>query len=341
MNLVKYFENVDKEETHETHVWMGPWRGKRFLPDKHRDQFYDAYNQALFHSKADLHIAEKPRKLSADSSKIYVPLIVDIDLSRPADDDDESRLYSDDDAAQVIQCFHRVLETCLYEPKQEVFTCFLLEKPARVSAGKLKNGFHLHFPFAHFSVKNIKETIFPTVKIEMDSFCYADGRRLFGLAKPSVTLDSNTPTLPWLMYGSKKCAESDPYLYTKIFDRNCQQVALEAVVAADKFVDVSGQPLDFSGREQNALVRLLSIDTVFMLRNKPLFKRNKQLAVRAHACGPYASADDSADLNATRLRQVVALLSAERASSYWPWWNVMTSCLVISSRCFLPKAGRM
>ena len=335
VNLEKYFTNVEKEETHETHVWMGPKRGKKFLPEKHRDQFYAAYNQSLFYASASLHIAEKPRKLSADSTKIYVPLVVDIDLNCPLTmGDSDLRLYSDEDAVQVIQCFHRVFENCLHQPKKEVFWCFLLEKPARASDDKWKNGFHLHFPFSHFSVKNIREIIFTAVKIEMDSFCYADGRRLFGLAKPSVTLDSNTPTLPWLMYGSKKSADSDPYLYTKIFDRDMQQISLEQVVAAETFVDVEGQVMNFSGCEKHALIRLLSIDTVFVsrtsLKTKPNFKKNTQLAVRALSYGPYSSSEDIADLNVTRMQQVVALLSAERASSYWSWWNVMITIVNVS-----------
>lgn len=331
MNLTKYFDSVERGETNETHVWMGPSPGKMHLTQAYRDQFYSAYNQALFHSETHLYIAEKPRK-TPDSRFTYVPLVIDIDLHCPIDevqDENNFRLYSQNDAEQVIRCFQRVLENCLVtptKPKPHRFICFLLEKKGKAFENKWKNGFHLHFPFLHFSVNNIKETIFPAVKIEMDSFCYADGRRLFGLDKPSITLDSNTPSLPWLMYGSKKNAMSDPYLYTQIFDQDMQNISLESVVAMETFENVEGEKLNFSGCEQHALVRLLSIDTVFVSHKslkKKVKLKNAELAGQALSFGPFSSLDKTVDGNWIRVKQLVELLSVERAADYTSWWNVM------------------
>jgi P4 family phage/plasmid primase-like protien len=322
MNLMKYFEHVGKNETRETHVWMGPYPGKKFLSQNYRDQFYDAYNQALFQCNEKLYIAEKPRK-TGENTPVYVPLVVDIDLS--CDLPFEGALYSIEDVKQVIKCFHRVLDSCLLHPKSTLFICCVLEKPAKASDKRWKNGFHLHFPFAQFAATSIKETIFPAVKIEMDSFCYDNGRRLFGLDKPSVSLDSNTPNLPWLMYGSRKNESSDPYLLSLIFNQDLHEMSLENLVQMEVFENANGDILNFKGFEHLALVRLFSIDAVVShksLKRKPKLKRSA-VAGPAVAYGPFSSLDASVETNLLRVKQLVELLSPIRASNYETWWNVM------------------
>lgn len=366
MNLLKYFEHVEKSDNRETHVWMGPVCRKMFLPQQYRDSFYSAYNQMLFYGassgassdanrvSAPLYIAEKPRK-SSDTGPTYVPLVVDIDLNCSMDEvfDDGLKLYSEADAEQVIKCFHRVLENCLLNPKHHLFTCFLLEKPPKACKNRWKNGFHIHYPFAQFAARSIKETIFPAVKIEMDSFCYADGRRLFGMDKPSITLDSNTPTLPWLMYGSKKDDSSDPYLYTQIYDRDMCKISLQSVVHMETFETVEGEKINFEGCEQNALIRLLSVDTVFVsrksLKTKPKLKR-AVLAGPPVSYGPFSSLDATVEENFNRVKQLVEVLSAARASSYDTWWNVMITIFNVTGgseegyqtwKSFSEKAGHL
>jgi len=328
MNLLNLFEPV-QDGVPETHVWMGPFAAKKCLPQHRRDEFYSAYNQLLFHENSKgLHIAEKPRKTS-DSAPTYVPLVVDIDLHCPLEEahSPDFKLYSEQDAVEVIRCFHRVLEKSLVCPKAkpDSFTCFLLEKPPRASEkGQWKNGFHLHFPFMLFPTSSIKEIIFPAVKLEMDAFCFDDGRRLFGLEKASVALDTNTPCIPWLMYGSKKNETSDPYLVSQIFDRGMQKITLESVVEKEKFLNTEGEILTFTGYEKHALVRLLSIDTV-CIANQSLKKKLKLKRIDASVSyGPlFSSFGETVEGNVTRVKQLVELLSPARASAYETWFQVL------------------
>ena len=344
---MKYFEPVDKKENHETHVWMGPYCDKRFLPDCYRDQFYSAYNQALFHNDVKLYIAEKPRKIG---DRIFVPLVVDIDLfcDLPCD----KNLYSLDDVKHVIKCFQRVLENCCpNSTPKSTFICCVLEKAPRACDARWKNGFHLHFPFAHFAASSIKETIFPAVKIEMDAFCNHQGQRLFNLDRPSLTLDANTPTLPWLMYGSRKNDQSEPYMFSTAYTNDLEEITLENLIAMETFENVEGKLLCFAGCEKYALVRLLSIDTVFLskktLKRRPKLKSAK-MAGPVVAFGPFSSLDASVEENILRVKQLVEVLSAARASNYDTWWNVMITIFNVTGgseegfqawKAFSEKAG--
>jgi P4 family phage/plasmid primase-like protien len=216
------------DPTH-THVSMGTPRGIYNIGSKMKE-LWERYGLAKTLGQPT-YLAENPGK--------EVPILVDIDLKvkKSLLVDPVSNLYTCDQVKQVIGAYQKAIRDVVDSPRDEAFTCVLLEKePYEVEiAGEkyVKNGFHLHFPKIFLDKKVQEVYIIPIVRKLIPDLFENIGVKDF--------IDTNSLNVHWLLYGSKKQNASKPYVATKCFLNHVKEVSLEEGLSDYKISKYPGE----------------------------------------------------------------------------------------------------
>ena len=72
-------------------------------------------------------------------------------------------------------------------------------------------------------------------------------------------VDKSCCKVPWLMYGSRKSEDMDPYLLTKAFNSNLTELSIDQALKNYKLYNVDEQILNIDGRINEYIHRILSI----------------------------------------------------------------------------------
>jgi P4 family phage/plasmid primase-like protien len=238
-----------------THVSMLQPRGKFQFNREKLEDFWDVYcNKILEDENAIVGVAEKPQH--------YLPVLADIDLKvKETDDlDFEEHLYTKDHVKQMIDIYQSVLRNIVENCTDNNLLCVLLEKPMYyISAGEttyVKNGFHLHFPNLFLSKVDQEVHLIPRVK---DA---AQEMRIFsdlGFQDSGVVIDKACCTVPWLLYGSRKSEDMDPYKATKVFTSDGSELDVEEAFKNYVIYDMREKQIPIRDNIQKFLPRILSI----------------------------------------------------------------------------------
>ena len=238
-----------------THVSMLQPRGKFQFNREKLEDFWDVYcNKILEDENAIVGVAEKPQH--------YLPVLADIDLKvKETDDlDFEEHLYTKDHVKQIIDVYQSVLRNIVENCTDNNLLCVLLEKPMYyISAGEttyVKNGFHLHFPNLFLSKVDQEVHLIPRVK---DA---AQEMRIFsdlGFEDSGVVIDKACCTVPWLLYGSRKSEDMDPYKATKVFTSDGSELDVEQAFKNYVIYDMREKQIHIRNNIQKFLPRILSI----------------------------------------------------------------------------------
>ena len=136
----------------------------------------------------------------------------------------------------------------------------LLEKAIYyIDAGDVtyaKNGFHLHFPNLFLSKPDQQEQLIPRVQQiigEMDIFAN------LGITDSATVVDKAACTNPWLLYGSRKSEEMDPYLVTKVFDSDGLEISVEEAFKYYQLYDANEKLIPLREKVMRNMPRILSI----------------------------------------------------------------------------------
>jgi P4 family phage/plasmid primase-like protien len=238
-----------------THVSMLQPRGKFQFNREKLEDFWNAYCTKIFEDEdAIVGVAEKPQH--------YLPVLADIDLKVKETDDPclEDHLYTKDQVRQVIDIYQSVLRNIVEECTDDHLICVLLEKPMYyISAGETtyaKNGFHLHFPNLFLSKVDQEVHLIPRVKDATQEL------KIFlnlGYEDSSTVIDKACCTVPWLIYGSRKSEDMDPYKVTSVFLSDGSELSIEDAFKNYKIYDMKEKPIPIQGNIKFFLPRILSI----------------------------------------------------------------------------------
>ena len=238
-----------------THVSMLQPRGKFQFNREKLESFWEVYCAKILEDEdAIVGVAEKPQH--------YMPVLADVDLKVKETDDIEfaEHLYSESHVKQLIDVYQSVLRNIVEGCTDEHLLCVLLEKPMYyISAGATsyaKNGFHLHFPNLFLSKVDQEVHLIPRVKDTTQEL------RIFsdlGYEDSSVVIDKACCTVPWLIYGSRKSEDMDPYKVTKVFTSDGAEITLEEAFKNYRIYDMREKPIDIRGKVDLFLPRILSI----------------------------------------------------------------------------------
>jgi P4 family phage/plasmid primase-like protien len=245
---------VDNTPFH-SHVSMVQPKGKFQFSRKKLEQFWELYCEKIYDENDPIiGMAEKPKQ--------YLPVLVDLDL-KILDDGEEDfgdHLYTEEQVFKVIQTYQTILKSIVEDCTDYHLKCVLLEKPIYyIDAGEntyAKNGFHIHF-FNLFLDKDKQEThLIPRAQEVLEKL------KLFnnlGIENSGQLIDKASCQVPWLLYGSRKSEEMDPYLVTKAFDAKGSEITIEEAFSDHIIYDDMEKPISISNNIYYYLPRILSI----------------------------------------------------------------------------------
>ena len=257
--MVSEFEKILNEHyvngVYHTHVSMIQPKGKFQFNRQKLEEFWRIYCDKIQNEeKSIVGIAEKPQQ--------YLPILVDIDIKINENDAKKfgNHLYKKNHVVRIIEIYQSVLRNIVSECLDENLLCVLLEKPFySITAGEtkyLKNGFHLHFPNLFLSKVEQEVHLIPRVQeiIKSDNL-FSD----IGIEDSSSVIDKASCTVPWLLYGSRKSEDMEPYEVSNIFDSELEELSLEKAFKNYNLKDMNEDKINIKGNVKYYLPRILSI----------------------------------------------------------------------------------
>jgi len=229
-------------------------RGKFQFNRNNLEDFWDSYYSKLNSEKEPIiGIAEKPQH--------YLPVLVDIDIKiKDEGGDYGEHLYTSQQVTKVIEIYQSVLRNIVDQCNDDHLLCLLLEKNTYyITTGEnmyAKNGFHLHFPNLFVNKVDQEIHLIPRVQELLKK------HKIFsnlGITNSDEVVDKACCKVPWLMYGSRKSEDMDPYRLTKAFNSNLTELSINEALKNYKLYNVDEQILNIDGRIDEYLHRILSI----------------------------------------------------------------------------------
>lgn len=229
--------NNRTDSTFQTHVTLHP-KGKYQLNRSSLEKFWHNYctyvENHIFpadknNSKQTEKVIKPPFGI-AESPQSCLPVLVDVDL-KVKDNDIElinDRLYTDEQLKAVVSVYQNTIRTIVDNIEREDLICVVLEKKLYTETKNdityLKNGFHLHFPYCILSKNDIEVHLIPRVKEILKEM------KLFinlGKEDSGDVIDKASCKNNWLLYGSTKEENREPYKVTRIYDADVNEITLK------------------------------------------------------------------------------------------------------------------
>ena len=226
-----------------THVSMGKVRCKLTFSRKDREQFYKLYSKDIVKQKFIHGIAEKPQR--------YSQVVFDIDLKVKSEI--PIPLYTEEQVKQVISICQEVIGEVVKSATDKNLICVFLNKDPYQSNGFTKNGFHLQFVNCFADRTEQSTHIIPRVQHLIKE------RNVFpDYIEP---IDKNSCNVNWLLYGSVKEEGKKPYLLSKVFNYDVEEMSLLEAFGSYKIYDENENPIKLSSLEEITfnLPRIMSI----------------------------------------------------------------------------------
>ena len=205
---------------YHTHVSLIQPEGKYQFNRQTLEDFWKYYCDLIEKNKYRFGLAEKPQQ--------YVPILVDVDLKVDVEESDLDKLYTLEQVEEIIKIYQKVLKEIVEDCNDANLVCVFLEKPpyqiVHTNKTYMKNGFHLHFPELFLDKADQEIHLIPRVKkMIQEKMLFSN----IGVENSGNVIDKNCCSVPWLLYGSKKEEGATPYLFSKVYNANCQEISLE------------------------------------------------------------------------------------------------------------------
>lgn len=250
MNSSLILDSLTKStDDNKTHVSMYPIKGSYFSSAETHEKFMNMYCDTMYTGNAVLGIAE----LSSNAS----PVLTDIDIKVPVDDDAKvslDNLYDKEDVLKVIKMYHDCFTRFIKNPSDELYYCCVLEKEPRFSDDNkyIKHGFHLHFPSVFLNLFEHKNFILPSVVDAINEHFSTK----YGYDR---VFDEHVLNVAWLMYGSMKSASSQPYVLTKVYNKELNEISVRDAFKDYQIFGSDGGRIEMTKPVEYYLPRILSI----------------------------------------------------------------------------------
>ncbi len=263
--------------------------------DNNKEVFLNMYTDA-FENSESLDIVEKPLPLK--------PILIDFDFKTRRN----KHVYTNDDILAIIEAFILIFHDYFVK---KVYTIYVYEKPPRYDdkSGKYKDGLHIIVP-----------EIVCSAEVQLcirNKFIEKYSHTLTNLDVINSIQDiydiSVIKSNGWLMYGSKKPEETNPWKVTQIFevDEDKDEVIPKYITTTDK-----------------SYIRTLSIrealnthgeTTLSNIAQQELDAKKKCSSVKDSVFSIKSTIIKTKDIDFTLLEEVVMGLNIWRAESYDMW----------------------
>jgi len=344
-----------RESEYTTHVSLVQPKGRFQFSREDLELFWDVYCDLILSNDAIIGIAEKPQP--------YLPVLVDVDIKVKNTEfslsENMIHLYTEEQLMQVINIYQSVIKEIINNCSNDNLMCCILEKSIYyVTTGDninqniyIKNGFHLHFPNLFLSTEVQETHLIPRVLEQIKNLQIFKN---LGIEDSSKVIDQSYFKTPWLLYGSRKAENMEPYILTKIIDYSGQEITLEKAFKSYKIYDIHENVININTNIKKYLPRILSILPygrpvselklgILLPTKEKMKKENKENKIEKIAKVPKISIMDALTISA----KLLPMLSDYRASEYnewitigWVLYNIGDGCsqaleqwIDFSSRC--------
>lgn len=288
-----------------THVSEIRPKGRFFISGEILNELYDLQGEVVLNNGISG---------MSESTGDSCPVIADFDFRYDIDGElrrHHTQQMIDEVIAAYISTFFDVFE--VIDERDLICAVTERERPYR-DANKIKDGFHIQFPFiiAHRDVQ--KYVIRPRVAKKILE------RKVFDnlpLENPNLDqiYDRNVPPDFWRMYGSRKAVSVGPYKLTRIVDDELNELTIRKA---------------FYGRYDETFTRepefYLPLFLSVIDKGEPLeLKDGIRVDIQQRVKKAPISSDKSEDQIIKDLaiaKELLPLLSADRAKEYAEWMNV-------------------
>ena len=277
----------------------------------------------------------------AEKSQQYIPVLADIDLKLK---DDETisygeHLYTEEQVLTIVQIYQSILRQIVEECSDEHLTCIVLEKPIYyLDVGEqvyIKNGFHLHFPNTFLNKVDQEVHLIPRVlKMVKDYNVFMN----LGFEDSSVAIDKQCCSVPWLLYGSRKQEDMDPYKVSYVYNASLDKISLEDAFKHYKIFDNNERRINIRNKVEYYLPRILSIlpygrDNLELKNNLVLPLKEKIREERKRDNGTEKPLKVSVEEELAIAAKMLPLLSMQRAVDYNEWIHIGFTLYNIGEGC--------
>lgn len=323
----KILTNTRVNGEYHTHVSMINPVGTFQINRNSMEAFWDSYCTAVKEDeKCCFGIAEK--------LQVHFPILVDFDLKFPfSEEKDLSRLYTPSQLESVVRDYQEVIRSIVNDYEARHSICFVLEKPAyKIMSGDneyIKSGFHLHFPYVFLSKSDHEVHLLPRIKKMLNK---SKSFKNLGIENAGDLVDNAYIKNPWLLYGSKKSENMEPYKLSNIYDEQRDTISLEDALKDYKIYDAD--EIEIVLKEDNYefyLPRILSVVPWF--RQITELKPNLQSLIKiSNASGQkkdYVLKNMTETLE--KASKLLGVMSDTRCSDYSNWMHTGWSLYNISN----------
>ena len=254
--IIQKYSTIDIE--YYTHTGMFYPQGKYLVSRDNFDRFMKYYSKAIFKDGDVLSgITQKPGN--------ELPILIDIDLNVSEENlDERTELYQVEHILNVVEIYQKVLRKMIQNCDDTMLLCCVLEKPMykddkNPNNVRYKNGFHLHFPNCFVEKDTIREYIIPAAReLIKNKSLFSEFPKL----RLEDILDDAVIRNPWLMYGSRKSPQQEPYRLTRIYNSKLEECGFESLIVCEIFNSKS-EPIEFTKDVSFYLPYILSIHPNF------------------------------------------------------------------------------
>jgi P4 family phage/plasmid primase-like protien len=314
----KILNNTRVNGQYHTHVSMMNPVGTFQINRNYMEAFWESYCTSI---KDD----EKSCFGIAEKLQAHFPILVDFDIKiLYTEDKDVTRLYNRYQLESIVRDYQEVIRSIVdnYETKHAI--CFVLEKPAyKVVSGNneyIKSGFHLHFPYVFLSKSDHEVHLIPRIKKMINK---SNLFKNLGIENAGDLIDNSYTKNPWLLYGSKKSENMDPYKLSCILDEERDEMTLENALKEYKIYDAD--EVEIALKPDNYefyLPRVLSVVPWF--RQITELKPNLQSLIKISTGS--SEKKDYVVKNMTEIldkaSKLLSIISDSRAADYSNWMQI-------------------
>ena len=262
---------VDDRNDYYNIVSMIAPRGKYNINRKQYDYFIREF------SSQKSGIAEVPR--------LHIPLYFDFDIKKDSVENGEVHFYTEEQVKSIISIITTLTKKHFDVKDKDLFCCLLEKDIYQKSNGKFSNGFHLHFPSVFVSRDIFRTCMLPILEAK--------------IKQETGFIIDDVYNHPWLLYGNVKDDKLQPYILTKVFNVDLNQMTVfdafknyKIFDEEEKQIQINDSNVDsllpriFSinvfGRNVNELVNKFDVDIPKKIVNvKPKIEDNRPLSEKA------------------------------------------------------------
>ena len=341
-SIKQILESTRVDGVFHTHVSMVTPKGKYLFSRTDMESFWSNYCTFLEAKNFSFGIAEVPQT--------YSPVLVDIDIKISEPDLNPALLdkiknkkfagehiYTKSHVTQLIDVYQSVFRQIIDDCSDEHLVCCLLEKQIHKveKNGKVfyKNGFHLHFPNTFLSRQHQEKYLNPRIVEALKELKVFED---IGIEDSSSVFDSGICGKPWLIYGCKK-EGGKPYLLTKVFDADMNEISLKDAFAEYQIFDKDEQPVMICEKAEWYLPRILSI--IPYNRSSSKIKTgldsiaSERQRLKTTSSRPKQNLKTTVEENLNMAERLLPMLSQHRAENHDEWMTIGWVMFNVSEGC--------